>query len=184
MTDDVPQWHFADGPVRRGPFTLAELRRHPLRADTLVWRKGMEQWQPVSRVTELAAIFLRNVADPIEPQKVAVQPAVARIEPDEIEPYPEDPFAPKSRKLATASFLLAIAAFLSMCLGPAAYVIGPALSVAAIVSGVTALRRIKARQADGQAMASLGLGLAAVFLVSLIVLVGVIAFHEWQLRRG
>ncbi len=41
-----------------GPFTIEELAAKSVLADTLVWRTGMEKWQPASSLPELAGIIV------------------------------------------------------------------------------------------------------------------------------
>jgi len=56
-----PSWHLAENGVATGPFAPAQLREAVatgrLRADTLVWRAGMEGWLPAGRLPELAPLF-------------------------------------------------------------------------------------------------------------------------------
>src|SRR5205823_4464505 len=49
-------YYYADGDVQRGPFPLADLARHGLRADTLVWREGMPDWRRADAVPEVWAV--------------------------------------------------------------------------------------------------------------------------------
>lgn len=52
---------------RHGPFEagllVSKIRSGELRADMLVWRNGMGQWQPAGQVPELAAVFVQTAAD-------------------------------------------------------------------------------------------------------------------------
>lgn len=53
---------------QEGPFTLLELRYHPLvTPDTFVWRQGMEGWKQIRYVSELKEIFAdRPESVPVE----------------------------------------------------------------------------------------------------------------------
>lgn len=51
------QYYVAFGSERRGPFSVEDLSRQGVRPDTMVWREGMDQWQPAGTVGELAALF-------------------------------------------------------------------------------------------------------------------------------
>lgn len=47
------QYFYADGHEQRGPHSADEIVAMRLPPQTLVWREGMEQWQPVASVAEL-----------------------------------------------------------------------------------------------------------------------------------
>jgi TM2 domain-containing membrane protein YozV len=50
-------YYMADGNTRRGPFLMEQLMVQGLRADTLVWREGMPDWQQADSVPELRALL-------------------------------------------------------------------------------------------------------------------------------
>lgn len=50
-------YYVAEGTTQRGPFTEQELPGVGLRADSLVWREGMPQWQPAGQVAELQSVL-------------------------------------------------------------------------------------------------------------------------------
>ncbi len=56
-------WHVAHRDGERGPFTRSEiimqLRRGSLNGRTMLWRPGMEQWQPAQEISE----FVEALAD-------------------------------------------------------------------------------------------------------------------------
>jgi len=60
----MSRYYIADGMTQRGPFEVQDLPGHGLRAETLVWKEGMEQWRRADEVEEL--IFSRVLA-PVPP---------------------------------------------------------------------------------------------------------------------
>ncbi len=42
---------------RRGPYSIESIRQMGISPDTMVWRQGMADWEPASKVTELADMF-------------------------------------------------------------------------------------------------------------------------------
>jgi predicted Zn finger-like uncharacterized protein len=87
------EWYVAIGQAQVGPLPLAEVKRKweagDVGPDSLVWRPGMGDWQPLSAVAELA-----NYLAPIP--RAAPQPA--RSEPQPSRPEPQ---AAKERRSAT-----------------------------------------------------------------------------------
>lgn len=63
-------WWYLDGKEHKGPISEAELRallhRQEINRTSLVWREGMENWQPLSQVDELAFSLLTPPSPPIE----------------------------------------------------------------------------------------------------------------------
>ena len=49
----MSRYYMADGGAQRGPFEVGDLPGQGLRADTLVWKEGMEQWRRADEVEEL-----------------------------------------------------------------------------------------------------------------------------------
>jgi TM2 domain-containing membrane protein YozV len=49
----MSRYFIADGMVQRGPFEVQDLPGQGLRADTLVWKEGMDQWRRADQVEEL-----------------------------------------------------------------------------------------------------------------------------------
>jgi hypothetical protein len=62
-------WHYARDGVQHGPASDAEIHRllqsGQLRPDDLLWRDGMAQWQPASRVPEFAIAQAAPVPPPL-----------------------------------------------------------------------------------------------------------------------
>lgn len=53
------------------PLLMNKIRSGELKADTLVWRKGMSDWQPAGQVQELARMFAEaNAGDPGTPPPI------------------------------------------------------------------------------------------------------------------
>jgi len=61
------EWFYARGDMQRGPVSEDELRdlinNGIIAAETRVWREGMEDWLPVSQVSELADRFLKKAEE-------------------------------------------------------------------------------------------------------------------------
>jgi uncharacterized protein DUF2569/uncharacterized protein DUF4339 len=60
-------WYYAEGNTQRGPVSLAELTSALFRtaqqpSSVLVWRPGLETWQPAESIAEVAAALARNAA--------------------------------------------------------------------------------------------------------------------------
>ena len=84
------EWYVAIGQAQVGPLPLAEVKRKweagDVGPDSLVWRPGMGDWQPLSGVAELAG-YLAPVARAAprpargEPQPFRTEPQAAREKP-------------------------------------------------------------------------------------------------------
>ena len=49
----MSRYYMADGMVQRGPFEVQDLPGQGVRADTLVWKEGMDQWRRADEVEEI-----------------------------------------------------------------------------------------------------------------------------------
>ena len=47
--------------MRLGPFTLEEVKRQGISADTLVWFKGMPDWKEARAIPELAGAYIPDI---------------------------------------------------------------------------------------------------------------------------
>ena len=64
----MSRYYIADGMVQRGPFEIADLPGQGVRAGTLVWKAGMDQWRRADAVEELIfAGVLGPAASPLPP---------------------------------------------------------------------------------------------------------------------
>jgi len=83
-------WYYAEGGETRGPLSLADLVSNLSKASdlqkVLVWRKGFENWKPVSAVSEVADQMIRPpplrptpppVVSPAEPPSKIHEPVVS-----------------------------------------------------------------------------------------------------------
>ena len=53
----MASWYVYQNNVQTGPVSADQLSGMGLTPATLVWREGMEQWQPAGQVSELAFLF-------------------------------------------------------------------------------------------------------------------------------
>ncbi len=54
----VKEWYILLEGQREGPFSPSELRSDPrVNPDTLVWKEGLQAWQPIRSVQELKDLF-------------------------------------------------------------------------------------------------------------------------------
>lgn len=72
----MSRYYIADGMVQRGPFDMQDLPGQGLRADTLVWKEGMEQWRRADEVEELIFAGMLNVAPPTLPPATPPAPGI------------------------------------------------------------------------------------------------------------
>jgi hypothetical protein len=153
------QYFFADGDRRCGPFTLAQLRQFPLKAETMVWREGLSAWAELRSVPELWAAFAERLVPP--------SPAAEMYRVPEPDSTSGDSAAPSRTvgALPVASVVTGASGWLAWCLPGSIFVALP-LSVGAIVLATLARRR---RQVGGWTATGLGLGIANVAL-SLVIL--------------
>ena len=83
-------WYYAEGGEPRGPLSLADLIGNLSQASdpekVLVWRKGFENWRPLSAVSEVAGQMIRPpplrpppppVVSPAEPPSKIHEPVVS-----------------------------------------------------------------------------------------------------------
>jgi TM2 domain-containing membrane protein YozV len=66
-------YYLGDGGMQRGPFEAQQLLAQGMRADSLVWKEGMVQWQPAGMVPELQSLL--QSAPPALPAAYSATPA-------------------------------------------------------------------------------------------------------------
>lgn len=177
MRKPLPRIYFyADGPHRRGPFTLEEIRYHPLKTDTLVWREGLPVWTALPNVPELWAIFAEHLAAPAAgveqyrlPDEVAA-PATTPTTADPAGPGTEPPTG-----MALASTVLGALSLPAWCV-PGSFLVALPAAVAAVVTGALSRRRSRAAGHPPHALATAGLWLGGVNLVLVAVVLGITAY--------
>ena len=64
MENQIVQYHVVLEGKECGPYTFDELRSIPLKRDTLVWYKGMENWNNAENIESLKILF-QNIPPPI-----------------------------------------------------------------------------------------------------------------------
>jgi TM2 domain-containing membrane protein YozV len=70
----MSRYYMADGANQRGPFELTDLPGQGLRADTLVWKEGMEQWRRADEVEELIFAGMLGAVPPGLPMAAPTAP--------------------------------------------------------------------------------------------------------------
>jgi uncharacterized protein DUF2569/uncharacterized protein DUF4339 len=63
--DGSDAWYYAEGQTQRGPVTLAELSTALVRTASqpktvMIWRPGLDAWQPAGKVAEVSAALASN----------------------------------------------------------------------------------------------------------------------------
>ena len=95
----MEQWFYQQSNTRQGPVSLDELKvlivKGTINAETLVWSKGMEQWQALSTVPALSE-FLVSAASESPPDEPSPLPSEQVSEPPTIDgaPPPEETAQP------------------------------------------------------------------------------------------
>ena len=97
MNETVIRFYVVLNDEQQGPYTLEQLQKLGLDADTLVWKAGMADWTPAGEVEVLQGIVRPPVPEPtdeeVEPEPSVVPPpapSVAQVE----QPIP--PIAPQA----------------------------------------------------------------------------------------
>jgi hypothetical protein len=166
---DGPAYFFANGNEQRGPYPREQFLALGLRPDTLVWRDGLESWQRLDALPELA-----GTQPP--PQPPAQQPALAVVPaPEPMQPgmpvqlgYHGQGTVPPASGFALAGLILGIVGTLSYCGGLA--LIGIPCAILAIIFGILGRRQSDQSGAGGRGFATAGLILGCVHL-SIVVLI-------------
>lgn len=180
-------YFFADGNVRRGPFTLEQLRGYPLQADSMVWRDGMPAWSTLRDVPELWAIFAERMVEPplayasADVPKSVIAPGAPGIpQTPFFAPPPIDAtlsYAPADFKpaggAAITSLITGIAGVVWWCL-PGSLIVAAPLSITAIVCGVIGRKKARRQEAGGAGMAVSGIILGSVNLLIGVVIVSIV----------
>jgi hypothetical protein len=98
-------WYYVKGDEQIGPLSSPELsllaKSGALKPDTLVWKEGMAQWQPVRNVTSVLSSLSAKLRTPVPPPLPQLSPAIEPAGPTvEIDPQEEQhlEFARKSRE--------------------------------------------------------------------------------------
>lgn len=78
--------------MRLGPFTLEEVKRQGISADTLVWFKGMPDWKEARAIPELAGAYIPDIPPTAE---VDEDDAVEEADIDSAPEPPAETYAPQ-----------------------------------------------------------------------------------------
>ena len=85
--------------MRLGPFTLEEVKRQGISADTLVWFKGMPDWKEARAIPELAGAYIPDIPPTAE---VDEDDAVEETGIDSAPEPPAETYAPQPQRYAYA----------------------------------------------------------------------------------
>ncbi len=168
-------YFISDGVNQNGPYPVAELLQHGLRANSLVWAEGMSEWKRADQVDELANLLRDQPATapavpqppPARPQ--AVQPIGYHSAYQQISP--QGYAQPLPQGMAITSMVLGICSLVFLL----AYCIGIVPGILAVIFGHMALGRIRIGAEQGKSMALAGLicgyislGLTALFVIAAV----------------
>lgn len=117
MSEDAA-WHYSVGGQVHGPVTTGELRRlvksGELAEGDLVWKEGMAEWQPATRVKGLFPEMPRSGPPDLPTNNRKVQAALVRVD----APLPdEQAFASKKTPAAVLAILLGMFSIHKFILG-------------------------------------------------------------------
>ena len=62
------KYYLSDGQVKKGPFSLEEVKAQPLNKDTLVWYAGLGNWTVAENLDEFKGIFDSKITPPPLPK--------------------------------------------------------------------------------------------------------------------
>lgn len=77
--------------MRLGPFTLEEVKRQGISADTLVWFKGMPDWKEARAIPELAGAYIPDIPPTAEVDEDEDEDEDDAVEETSIDSAPEPP---------------------------------------------------------------------------------------------
>ncbi|MDE7159327.1 MAG: GYF domain-containing protein [Muribaculaceae bacterium] len=112
----MEQYYMVIGGRRIGPLPLSELSANGLQGDTLVWRPGMQTWEPARTLPELASQLMPEVeesafgtyAEPVVPPPAYKNPPRT--------PY-GNPYTPTHYNWMTWAIVGTVFGFLFSCIG-------------------------------------------------------------------
>src|SRR5690606_24090748 len=61
----MKQYHYSDGTLSFGPFSLEELKTKDINPDTLIWTEGMATWLKAKEIPELRDLLLKTGTPPL-----------------------------------------------------------------------------------------------------------------------
>jgi hypothetical protein len=155
------EYWISDGFKQEGPYPVAELPRHGLRPDSLVWHEGMPEWVRADAVPEINALLVKP--DPVRVQPARVEP-VAPAQPGTPPPMPRPADLhyhgpppggmPQTSSMAIASLICGVLALVFLASFACAAFIP---TVLAIIFGHIALGRTRDNREGGRGLAMAGL---------------------------
>lgn len=63
----MKEYFFLKGKTQNGPFTIEQLSNKEITSETFVWTEGMENWEKLKDIPELAQVFKRRNVPPPPP---------------------------------------------------------------------------------------------------------------------
>lgn len=179
------QWYYSKNGTQLGPVSQAELAAKLASGEVslydLVWKEGMGDWIPASRVPELSSTTQAAAASPPPPAPAPADPSSAATPyvPPASNPVPQPYYpgpVPGSGK-ATASLVLGIVALVTGLCGCYGLLFAVVCGVLAIVFGGQVKKEAELNPAlqgelgkakAGIIMAWIGIGISVVFTIVLI----------------
>lgn len=177
-------YFFADGPIRRGPFSLGEIQAYPLRAETLVWREGLRVWTPLRDVPELWAAFADRLVTPppeVEAYRLPEEGSGVGMASSPAEGASTPVTAETPPGLAVTSVVLGAGSLPAWCL-PGSIVVAAPLAVSAVVTGLLARGRAKAQHRPVHRLALMGLWLGVLNLAVSAAVLGMTVYFASTTR--
>jgi hypothetical protein len=198
-------YYFANGQEQRGPYSLEEMAQFGLRADTLVWREGMDNWQRMDTVPELMALAPGAAVAPAtttEPSETIAEPAPSAPPAAPIGNWapPQPGYAlptgeqyaiqyqsalgtPPASGMAIASLVLGIVALLSFCMFHIGVIIGLPCAILALVFGILVRPKVNSGQMGGKGMALAGIICGSIYLALLVIaVIGILVFVALSMK--
>lgn len=173
---DGEQWYYATGGQQQGPVDAEVLRQlmamGQLQPADLVWRQGMENWQPAASIPDLIPMETASAAAvPVAapeypmPYRMPGQPQMA--------PLPYAQATPNSQGKATTAFVLSLVGL--FCFG---IVLGP-IAIVLAVKAKAQMARTGDYQGSGLATAALIIGVVDIvgFILTIVVQFAVSRVH-------
>jgi Sec-independent protein translocase protein TatA len=173
-------WFYSTSGAQKGPVDISVLKlmiqRGEVSSTDLVWKDGMGDWLPVSRLSELAPNLASNKVSVVEPS-VSDIPSMTSVSPQISSVHSFSQPTQASVGLSIASMVCGIVSLFCCC----AWYLGIIIAIAAVVMGHIFLSNAKKNNSvNGKGMATTGLICGYIGLIlSLFVAILILAFPQY-----